>query len=1090
MRWNVIYAGERHPLDVSSEDSIEVFKLQIFSLLDIPPESLSIQGVSPSALSADSAPLATLNLPDDADVIIQSTNTPTEATTSPAKGDVPTASIPVSSPSPAPAIFRSTSQLARAGLAPSQPSASVPGPAPTGYDMDEALARRLQLEEDASIAAQLAQADRRQQMQPPMHLLQRQMQQGAAGLGQLQGYLTYVSRVQSYEDPKLQAQARALIPIAELERRARERVESALLVRPEPSSSHEQDGPLSFRDALLRELLHWFKGWFRWANITCERCQHTTESAGMGDPTPLDLADGATRVELHRCPACRHVTRFPRYNEPSRLLQTRMGRCGEWANAFTLCCRSLGFEARLVLDPTDHVWTEAYSEDKGRWLHLDPCEDVFDRPHLYEAGWGKKLSYVVGISRDGLADVSRRYSTDWAATTARRRAFADESTAARILADATTSLRTLLPPLRRQLLSTRDNEEEWELAERVKPGQGGGGAGAGTGVAELGGGGVGGRSTGDIAWRAARGEMGPAAPGGGHTDVSGVKEDPVDDVVADISSAVLHVCALALMPAGRNNSNSHSNSDATYSDRQQLASGPNGRPPAGASHAAGAADVSATTVASISSPPPSAVEVLRALMRVLTEVVSRPKALLPLDLGRLLVEEPGRGPQASAGAGNGDTAGQTDNINSDVSGWRNDGRNGVQEDPALVSQLRLIARAPSAVSLLRGAGCKFSLPAAGPTTPISPLPSATARDGVLASPPIASRGVASHTDTSSSPPQTKAVLSPGPSAPSADAAAASASLPSASASMLRGGVASGPGSVPVVSGTARGGTAANPGMASVESDASPVYPWLSTRHVGHVKCARIMVRAALPDVAGTARRSAQLAAAGAGPAARGGWVCASAENPPHERAINAFDGRLDTKWLGKLDNKGSAWLQYRWKGEQSAAPGPARIVSHYRLTSANDAPERDPSSWVLEGSVDGGKNWELIDARGPVSFRDRFTASELFLVAEARRRPYKSIRLRITAIRDRSATDLTQLCMLELFHPLAPASPPPAALPPTSTPAAAAAPVVDPKAAWQAKFKETVATQFATLVASGKSANEAAALAMKAATEICGRPPS
>uniref|UniRef100_A0AAR2LKG1 Peptide-N(4)-(N-acetyl-beta-glucosaminyl)asparagine amidase n=1 Tax=Pygocentrus nattereri TaxID=42514 RepID=A0AAR2LKG1_PYGNA len=210
--------------------------------------------------------------------------------------------------------------------------------------------------------------------------------------------------VMTYESPELQRKALSCLPRGQLCSRARERLQQARNADPKCNLAEE--------DMLMLELLQWFKGeFFSWVDsLPCSQCGGSTQSSGSLSPSADDLRWDAGRVENHYCNACHLSTRFPRYNNPEKLLETRRGRCGEWANCFTLCCRAMGLEARYIWDCTDHVWTEVYSQSQRRWLHCDPCENVCDKPLLYEEGWGKKLSYIFAFSKDQVVDVTWRYS--------------------------------------------------------------------------------------------------------------------------------------------------------------------------------------------------------------------------------------------------------------------------------------------------------------------------------------------------------------------------------------------------------------------------------------------------------------------------------------------------------------------------------------------------------------------------------------------------------------------------------------------------------------------------------------------------------
>ncbi|XP_074567332.1 peptide-N(4)-(N-acetyl-beta-glucosaminyl)asparagine amidase isoform X2 [Curcuma longa] len=303
---------------------------------------------------------------------------------------------------------------------------------------DEELARMLQAEEEALMLQQYAVrsdgGEFEQRIRP------------------------YIQQVLMYEDPVRQDAARKTVPFDEIEEKASVSLAKEGIFKP---SKNELD------HAVLLQLLFWFKQSFRWVNSpSCEKCSGETMNIGMGSPEQSEKKFGGHRVEIYRCKMCSSITRFPRYNDPLKLLETRRGRCGEWANCFTLYCRAFGYEARLIVDFTDHVWTECFSLSLGRWMHLDPCEGVYDNPLLYEKGWNKKLNYTIAIAKDGVYDVTKRYTRKWHEVLSRR-SLATETNIAAVLSLIRKECRNGYSAELLIMLEDRDKKEAEELEREV-----------------------------------------------------------------------------------------------------------------------------------------------------------------------------------------------------------------------------------------------------------------------------------------------------------------------------------------------------------------------------------------------------------------------------------------------------------------------------------------------------------------------------------------------------------------------------------------------------------------------------------------------
>lgn len=249
---------------------------------------------------------------------------------------------------------------------------------------------------------------------------------------------------------------------------------------------------LGYNDFIVLELLKWFKNdFFKWTNEPeATAAQGKPRLIGHERPNAEELKYQANVTEIYQCEDGSRI-RFPRYNDPVKLLETRNGRCGEWNNCFCLCLRALGIRFRTVWNKEDHVWAEYYSEALKRWVHLDSCEEAFDNPTLYNKGWGKKMSYALAFGIDGCTDVSKRYVVEKDKALARDQI--DENDLKNLLKVLTALQRRSKSKEELFKLAIEDNNEEMELRGQ-KPSY------AGTLTLP--------RQSGSVEWTTARGEAG------------------------------------------------------------------------------------------------------------------------------------------------------------------------------------------------------------------------------------------------------------------------------------------------------------------------------------------------------------------------------------------------------------------------------------------------------------------------------------------------------------------------------------------------------------------------------------------------------
>ncbi len=158
----------------------------------------------------------------------------------------------------------------------------------------------------------------------------------------------------------------------------------------------------------------------------CSDVQRCIDEGRGNVPMQVQTTSGSSWklsvLEIHTCNKCGFEKTFTRYNEVLKIAEARTGRCGEWSILFGAILSGIGIKSRIVHDFLDHVWNEAFLDEK--WVHMDSSLAYpisVNHPYYYEQNWGKKYEYILAFSEyGGVEDVTQSYTQLWETVLQRR----------------------------------------------------------------------------------------------------------------------------------------------------------------------------------------------------------------------------------------------------------------------------------------------------------------------------------------------------------------------------------------------------------------------------------------------------------------------------------------------------------------------------------------------------------------------------------------------------------------------------------------------------------------------------------------------
>lgn len=222
---------------------------------------------------------------------------------------------------------------------------------------------------------------------------------------------------------------------------------------------------------LLKNITKWFTEQFmQWQEAPqCDYCSTTMEFTCFAQPRSADKVLGADKARKYTCQSCNAAKRIPQYEIVESILNTRKGQSSEYSILLGSILRFFGFEIRIVKEALlHHYWLEAFCNNLGRFVSVDPVSGFVDAPLQLEVGNSAQITRVLAAGVYECVDVTPRYTMNIEYVIYRRDKEVPEEYFQQIINMRNSMWSYGISPQLKEMVKSRKHQDYLDLAPRDK----------------------------------------------------------------------------------------------------------------------------------------------------------------------------------------------------------------------------------------------------------------------------------------------------------------------------------------------------------------------------------------------------------------------------------------------------------------------------------------------------------------------------------------------------------------------------------------------------------------------------------------------